>query len=254
MTSKEVYVEPGTGRAVKLERLKQLEQGMGRATEKKKPQKYRMYLKQKSLFEFPVLPEKVAISYGSKNTSLQVCGVGEVTIIQDSRAAAIQFSSFFPQSYFKGCRMKKIPSPKKARDRILKMKESGKPVRFTITGKPGVSMYCTIEAFEIQEQGGDPGTVYFTLKLKEYREAKVRKIKVDPGKKTAGVSPSGSRTDGTPAAQTYTVVNGDCLWNIAKRFYGNGSLYTIIYEANKGVIGGNPNLIHAGQVLTIPPA
>ena len=59
MTSKEVYVEPGTGRAVKLERLKQLEQGMGRATEKKKPQKYRMYLKQKSLFEFPVLPEKV---------------------------------------------------------------------------------------------------------------------------------------------------------------------------------------------------
>lgn len=25
-----------------------------------------------------------------------------------------------------------------------------------------------------------------------------------------------------------------------------------IYNANKGVIGGNPNLIYPGQVLTIP--
>lgn len=53
-------------------------------------------------------------------------------------------------------------------------------------------------------------------------------------------------------AQIYTVVKGDCLWNIAKRFYGNGSKYTLIYNANKNVIGGNPNLIYPGQVLTIP--
>jgi len=250
MSSRVAYVEQGTGRAIR----RQVKQGMGRSVGKKKPQRPHMYLRQKKLFEFPVLPEKVAISYGSKNTSLQVCGVGEVTVIQDSGAAAIEFSSFFPKSYFKGCRTKKVPSPKKARDRILKMKESGKPVRLTVTGSPGVSMYCSIEGFETHEQGGDPGTVYFTLKLKEYREVKVRKIKVDAGSKKARVSSSGSRTDSTPAAQSYTVADGDCLWNIAKRFYGNGSLYTLIYEANKGVIGGNPNLIHAGQVLTIPPA
>lgn len=56
------------------------------------------------------------------------------------------------------------------------------------------------------------------------------------------------------AAQTYTVVRGDCLWNIAKRFYGSGAKYTVIYNANRGVIGGNPNLIYPGQVLTIPAA
>ena len=54
------------------------------------------------------------------------------------------------------------------------------------------------------------------------------------------------------AAQSYTGVKGVCLWNIAKRFYGNGAKYTVIYDANKGTIGGNPNLIYPGQVLTIP--
>ena len=36
------------------------------------------------------------------------------------------------------------------------------------------------------------------------------------------------------------------------RSYGDGSQYTKIYNANKGVIGSNPNLIRAGQVFTIP--
>ena len=48
------------------------------------------------------------------------------------------------------------------------------------------------------------------------------------------------------------VKKGDCLWNIAKQFYGSGAKYTAIYDANIGVVGGNPNLIYPGQVLTIP--
>lgn len=210
-----------------------------------------MYLKQGTLFEFPVLPEKVVVSYGSKNDSVQVCGVGEVTILQDSSAVTIQFSSCFPKKYFSGYRVKQPPNPQKAMKQILSMKESKKPVRFSITGMK-LSMYCTIESFEIQEQGGDPETIYYTLKLKEYRSVKVRKIKVDVSTKKATISSSEERTDNTQTGQTYTVVSGDCLWNIAKKFYGEGAKYTIIYDANREVIGGNPNLIYPGQVLTIP--
>lgn len=39
-----------------------------------------------------------------------------------------------------------------------------------------------------------------------------------------------------------------------KKFYGSGAKYTVIYNANKGVIGSNPNLIYPGQVYTIPAA
>ncbi len=52
-----------------------------------------------------------------------------------------------------------------------------------------------------------------------------------------------------PAHRTYTVVSGDTLWAIAERFYGDGSKYQRIADAS-GV--ANPDLIHPGQVLTIP--
>ena len=52
-----------------------------------------------------------------------------------------------------------------------------------------------------------------------------------------------------PAPRTYTVVSGDTLWAIAERFYGDGSQYQQIADAS-GV--PNPDLIHPGQVLTIP--
>lgn len=53
------------------------------------------------------------------------------------------------------------------------------------------------------------------------------------------------------AKRTYTVKRGDCLWNIAKKFYGNGAKYTKIYDANTNKIA-NPNLIYPGQVFVIP--
>ena len=50
--------------------------------------------------------------------------------------------------------------------------------------------------------------------------------------------------------KTYTVKRGDSLWKIAVKFYGKGSMYTKIYDANTGQIA-NPNLIYTGQVLNI---
>ncbi|BBY25445.1 LysM peptidoglycan-binding domain-containing protein [Mycobacterium stomatepiae] len=52
-----------------------------------------------------------------------------------------------------------------------------------------------------------------------------------------------------PAPRTYTVVSGDTMWAIAERFYGDGSKYRVIADAS-GV--ADPDLIHPGQVLTIP--
>lgn len=48
-----------------------------------------------------------------------------------------------------------------------------------------------------------------------------------------------------------TVQKGNHLWGFAKRFYGDGILYTLIYEANRDRIN-DPNLIFPGQVFTVP--
>ncbi len=56
----------------------------------------------------------------------------------------------------------------------------------------------------------------------------------------------------TKAVRTHTVVRGDSLWKVAKQYLGNGNHWKVIYEANREVIGANPDLIRPGQVLTIP--
>lgn len=55
-----------------------------------------------------------------------------------------------------------------------------------------------------------------------------------------------------PEAQFYTVVSGDSLSKIAKKYYGNAMKYPEIFEANKPMLK-DPNLIYPGQVLRIPP-
>ncbi|HPF97540.1 MAG: peptidoglycan-binding protein LysM [Flavobacteriaceae bacterium] len=54
-----------------------------------------------------------------------------------------------------------------------------------------------------------------------------------------------------PEAQFHTVVKGDTLSKIAKKYYGNAMKYPVIFEANKPMLK-NPDLIYPGQVLRIP--
>lgn len=54
------------------------------------------------------------------------------------------------------------------------------------------------------------------------------------------------------AGNSYTVVSGDSLSKIAKSHYDDASKWHQIYDANKALIGDNPDHIEVGQVLTIP--
>ncbi|WP_310393873.1 LysM peptidoglycan-binding domain-containing protein [Hymenobacter sp.] len=70
--------------------------------------------------------------------------------------------------------------------------------------------------------------------------------------------PAAGATDffgaGNPATagDSYTVVSGDSLSKIAKNHYGDAAKWPQIYEANKALIGNNPDHIEVGQVLTLP--
>jgi nucleoid-associated protein YgaU len=55
-----------------------------------------------------------------------------------------------------------------------------------------------------------------------------------------------------PEAQMHTVVSGDTLSKIAKKYYGNAGKYPVIFEANKPMLK-DPDKIYPGQVLRIPP-
>ena len=62
---------------------------------------------------------------------------------------------------------------------------------------------------------------------------------------------SDSGTDAFDATQWHVVTKGETLWKIAEQYYGDGSLYSKIFEANRDVLK-DPNRINIGQKLRIP--
>jgi nucleoid-associated protein YgaU len=70
---------------------------------------------------------------------------------------------------------------------------------------------------------------------------------------TSGSSSAPSTPTNKPVEREvkYTVQKGDSLSKIAQQQYGDGKKWKAIFEANRDQIS-NPDLIHPGQVLTIP--
>ncbi len=64
-------------------------------------------------------------------------------------------------------------------------------------------------------------------------------------------TPKPDAADPYDATQWYEVKKGDTLSKIAKEIYGDPSLYSKIFEANKDRLK-DPDLIQVGQKLRIP--
>lgn len=202
-------------------------------------------------FMLPVNPESFAFTEKHNNTSVNVNSIGEVNLLGKRDLKTGTISSHFPKRDRNYANNSGRQAPYTYINKLLSWKSSGKPIQLIITGTK-INFQVTIETLKYGEQDGT-GDVYYDLTLKEYRavEIKKTKLKKTKKKKTTKKKSKPKRPAAKKKTKTYTVKSGDCLWNIAKRFYGNGAQYTKIYNANRGKIK-NPNLIYPGQVLTIP--
>ena len=216
--------------------------------------KYQMWMTYNGETEkirFPVLPDLINIRKGVQNKSISIQGLGEVVIKQDPSAVQISFSSFFPSTPFPGIQVDDITPPSDIKDKITVWQKGDMPVHFLVTGTT-INLFTTIEDFVYYEQGGDIGTLYYNLMLKEYKTVKARQVTVDVSAQKAMIpEPAPARADNRATEKTYTVVKGDCLWNIAAKHLGSGSRYNEIVALNTDIIK-NPSLIYPGQVLKLP--
>ena len=106
--------------------------------------------------------------------------------------------------------------------------------------------YITMLAKRVREGDCD---VDIEMELLEKREPKAVKVSGNSGS-SGGTTKK--KKSSTAAKKYYTVKKGDCLWHIAQKYYGSGGKWRVIYDANRSVIGCNPNLIYAGQRLVLP--
>ena len=194
--------------------------------------------------QLPVKPTEFNVTVAHRNTVVNVIQLGDINLMGKTGLREVSLSSFFPAKDYNFSINSGRKEPISCVNQLERWRNSGNPVRVIITDL--LNMEATIESFTWGERDAT-GDIYYTLALKEYKRIKTQKPTQTGGTETTRETKDPESNSG----KTYTVKAGDCLWNIAKRFYGNGSQYNKIYLANTDIIK-NPNLIYAGQVLTIP--
>lgn len=201
---------------------------------------------------FPVVPSSIGVNRSNNIDTQAVIKLGEVPIFNGTSLKTIELTSFFPNQEYNFCDYTGFMKPYEFSEKIQKWMYEGKPLRVIVTDSP-TNMQCLIQQFDTVEQDGTRD-LYFTLNLLEYRPIEVSNLNNSSSSSSSDnlTRPSEEITNNTQ--KTHKVVKGDCLWDIAQKYYGKGSLYPKIKEANKSKYPSlaKNNIIYSGMELIIP--
>lgn len=207
----------------------------------------------REMFTLPINPAAFDFTEAQNNQRITLLNIGEANLIGHRGLVGGSLSSFFPSPDSPFARYADR-EPMEYIRLLRKWKESTQPIR-VIVSDCDFNLAMSIDRLQYSHHEGDKD-VYFTLDLTEYRFLNVPAVKVAVNVKSNGLN---ARPNAQTSPKTYTVKAGDCLWNIAKKVYGDGSKFTQIYSANQSVIDPRNQkynmpkyTIYAGQVFTIP--
>ena len=196
----------------------------------------------------PVTPEGYQVEHGNRIETLHIAQVGDVYIPTTKRAKSITLEGFFPARDYPFSKKDTIgaTSPMDYVEIIEGWVDSNAKVRLIIVGDhTKVNDVFYIEHIKHSEDSKSNRDVNYQISLKEYR-------KIQTTHTATGGDRNTTNPDNITGERVYIIKNNDYLIAISRKFYGTPDKWLDIYNANKAVIGNNPNLIFSGQRLVIP--
>lgn len=200
----------------------------------------------------PVTPDGYENSLWKEIETVRATNIGDVHVLGKKKPQNPSISGFFPDNDYSFSRSSGVGA-NTAMDYIDTLEswmDAGDIIRVVVADDRGskINEQFYINGVDYSSKQEDNGDIPFTIHFKQYTPLKAATV----SKSSAVNTPRADTATKKPKATTYTVKKGDCLSAIARAVYGDASKWKKIYEANKSVIGNNPNLIFPGQKYTIP--
>ena len=202
----------------------------------------------------PVIPAEFERVIGADYETNKIVGLGDVATFNGNGLAQLSLSSFFPNKEYSFNAYSNVPKPYDLVRYFKEWKNKGTVVRVILTGTDiNQSMYIT--NFSYGEKDGT-GDVYYSIDLLEYRPITIPKYNNNDNSDNSDREDNNKdkEEDNKTTQKTHKVVKGDSLWAIAQKYYGKGSLYPKIKEANKSKYPSlaKNNIIYVNWELIIP--
>lgn len=209
--------------------------------------------------ELPITPSKLEIKIKNNNKTVNLINEGDINILKLPGLTEIGFSMMIPQVKYPFAGI--TQNAPYYLEKLEKFKLSKEPFQFIVTrtnpsGKMlfDTNMKVSLEDYTLTEEAENGLDLMVSVRLKQYKAYSTKTVQIITNDTQTSNTASAVITNERPAETApkvikYTVKRGDSLWNIAKKYLGDGARYTEIYELNKHKIG---KYIYAGQVLTLP--
>jgi hypothetical protein len=222
----------------------------------------------------PIAPAELTLRTNNQNRTITLINFGEINILRKAGLTDIRFTCLIPQlqypfaiyadgfrpaSFFLGA--------------FEELKTSQRPFQFIVSRlRPnGALLFDTnitvsLERYEVSEDWEDNAfDIEVDIMLKQYRHFGTKAVEITPpppdaplGSPPQAVIMQDRPPENPPQARSHTVVSGDSLWGISRRFLGDGGRWREIYNLNPQIAQGNLGsgrasyTIFPGQVLNLP--
>lgn len=185
---------------------------------------------------FPVNPAEINVSRPNQNRVLSLAMGGTVNVWGGRGLREVRLRTFLPcegSPFYSG------QPPEAVLAMLRRWQDSGDPVRLILSESDVNDAFLIEDVTEILREGDRDAGVSIFLREYKFKSALAA---------LAGGDAKPVRADERPPRRTCTVMKGDTLWDLACRYYGDGTKWKALAERN-GV--ADPRKLPVGKVLEL---